>query len=525
LNRLLGATGWTRRGLALGLGLMAALALPPLFIVVMLIPAFSGLVLLISGATGRKAAFGAGWWFGFGFYSAGLYWIGNAMLVDAARFGWMIAFAVFGLAGFLALFLGCVTLAAHALGERAGRGVIALSLAGAWVVQEWVRSWILTGFPWNLAGTVWTFSDAMIQPASLIGAYGLGLVTLIAAGMPALLAGRERSPRLMALVLTPFLILLAGGIWGAWRLSVNAPGHVEGIRLRLVQGNIDQSQKWRDEMRQQHFEKHVTLSKLPPEPPGAPPPTHVIWPETAVPYLIDHDIRVRMRLAQAAPPGGLIITGAPRATMPGVEPFQVWNSLEAVDSNGVLVGIYDKFHLVPFGEYVPLRGWLPIDRIVPGRGDFSVGPGPVTVEFPGLPPVGPLICFESIFPAEAVDPNHRPDWLLVVTNDGWFGISAGPHQHFSAARLRAVEQGLPLARAANTGISGVMDALGRVEVKLGLGETGFIDADLPRPLDTRTLYSRLGDALPIGTAAILLLAAYLVPLWPGRAETSRDSSG
>ncbi len=518
-----GVQGWRRRGLVLLLGLCAALALPPLYLVFFLIPAFSGLVLLIENAPSRKAAFGAGWWFGFGFYTAGLYWIGNAMLVDAARFGWMIPFAVFGLSGFLALFLGLVALAARAIGQGAGRGGIALALGGAWVVQEWVRSWIFTGFPWNLIGTVWTFSDAMMQPAALIGAYGLSLITLAAAAAPSLLWKGGREPAVRLLVLAPYLLLLAGGAWGFVRLAGAAPGAVENVRLRLVQGNIDQSQKWRDELRRQHFEKHIALSRLPPEDPSARAPTHVIWPETAVPYLIDHDIRVRMRLAEAVPPGGLLITGAPRATAPGVEPFQVWNSLEAIDGNGVLAGIYDKFHLVPFGEYVPLRGLLPIERIVPGRGDFSTGPGPVTIDLPGLPPVGPLICYEAIFPAAVIDPKRRPDWLLIVTNDGWFGISAGPHQHFAASRLRAVEQGLPLVRAANTGISGVVDALGRVEARLGLGETGVLDADLPKPLEGRTLYSQLGDGLPLGLAAILLLVEYLAGIRARKSVRSRYS--
>ncbi|MBF0394337.1 MAG: apolipoprotein N-acyltransferase, partial [Alphaproteobacteria bacterium] len=211
--------------------------------------------------------------------------------------------------------------------------------------------------------------------------------------------------------------------------------------------------------------------------------------------------------AAAVPPGGLLLTGAPRATPPG-EPFRVWNSLVVIDERAGVAGIYDKVHLVPFGEYVPLRGVLPIAKLTHGSTDFSSGGALATLDLPGLPPVGPLICYEAIFPGRVTAADRRPAWLLNVTNDGWFGISAGPHQHLASARLRAIEEGLPMVRAANTGISAVADGHGRVVATLGLGERGVLDAPLPNDLSP-TPYARLGDTVPLSVAALLAALSLL----------------
>jgi apolipoprotein N-acyltransferase len=205
------------------------------------------------------------------------------------------------------------------------------------------------------------------------------------------------------------------------------------------------------------------------------------------------------------PPGGVLITGAPRTDPAPLEARHVWNSLAVIDRAGTLVGTYDKFHLVPFGEYVPLRGVLPIDKITPGNVDFSAGPGPQTLVLPGLPAVGPLICYEVIFPAAVVDAAHRPAWLLNLTNDAWYGRSSGPYQHFAIARTRAVEEGLPLVRSANNGISGVVDPYGRVTAQLGLDAVGVLDAALPKPIEP-TLYARFGDLLYAAMLGAALLA-------------------
>jgi apolipoprotein N-acyltransferase len=304
--------------------------------------------------------------------------------------------------------------------------------------------------------------------------------------------------------------LLLAAIWagGAWRLSGASDAVVPDIRLRIVQAAIDPALKNNANLREANLGRHLALTI---DTPGFDRVTHVIWPETAVQFLINHDPEVLQAVASAAPPGGLLLTGAPRGDVADGKLTRIWNSLVAIDPAGDIVGTFDKFHLVPLGEYVPLRGLLPfIDKVTPGALDFTAGPGPVTLRLPGLPPVGPLICYEVIFPGEVVDRADRPAWLLNLTNDGWFGITSGPYQHFASARLRAVEEGLPLVRAANTGISGVVDGYGRVTARLGLGQSGVLDADLPRPPPGLTVFAQFGERmLAVLLAATVFLAALL----------------
>ena len=466
----------------------------------LLVPALTGLVWLIDAAPNRRAAFAAGWWFGIGHFASGLYWISIALLVDAAHFAWMIPFAVFGLSAFFALFTGLTAwLAAVAAPRGAGR---VLAFAAAWVFQEWLRSWVLTGFPWNLIATVWVPVDSILQTAAVIGPYGLGLITVWAASSPAILADADGSSRRRVwlgagLPVGLFLVLAAaGGI----RLASADDAHVAGVRLRLVQPAIPQELKWQDDLRERHLAAYLSLSASP----TPTPPTDVIWSETAVPFFLASDTPVRELAAAVVPKGGLLITGAPRG---GREPdgtVRIWNSLLAINGDADVVGVFDKFHLVPFGEYVPLRDIINLAKITQGRVDFTSGPGPRTLRLPGLPPVSPLICYEIIFPGQVVVAEDRPAWILNLTNDGWFGNSAGPYQHFAAARLRAVEEGLPVVRVANTGISGVIDAYGRVTARLGIGEAGFLDVDLPVALPQPTPFARFGNIL---TAILILLAA------------------
>jgi len=244
---------------------------------------------------------------------------------------------------------------------------------------------------------------------------------------------------------------------------------------------------------------------------GAAPPTHVIWAETAVPFFLANDPVRRAFLARAVPPGGLLIVGAPRTTPAPQEPFRVWNSLEAIDGTGRIVGTYDKVHLVPFGEYVPLRVLLPFNKLTAGRTDFSAGDGRATLALAGLPPTSPLICYEVIFPGAVARRDDRPQWLLNLTNDGWFGRSSGPYQHLAAARLRTIEEGLPLVRVANGGVSAVIDAHGRTLARLGLGEAGVVDAPLPVALAPPP-YARFGDLLVLAVGGV----AAALGRWAGR---------
>lgn len=497
------SAGWKRIAIAAGLGVVAVAALPPFYLWVALFAAFTGLVWLIDGARSPLSAFFAGWWFGLGYFTAGLYWVANALLTKPDEFGWLAPVAPVALSALLAIFPAGAA-AAVRVSRTKGIGRV-LVFAAAWTLFEWVRSWAFSGFPWNLIGSVWTFSDAMIQTSAFIGTYGLGLLTLIAAAMPAALVPGDRpgeavaGPRPLVAALMALALAWAGG---AARLALAGPAaSAPDVRLRLVQPNIPQTEKWKPELRGQHFLSQVRMSSLP----GEPPPTHVIWAEAAASFFLAETPEALALLAEATPEKGLAIVGTLRRSLPG-EPHQVWNSLLAIDRTGHVAASYDKSHLVPFGEYVPFRSLLGVSSVAAGTADFSAGSGIATLSLPGLPEVSPLICYEVIFPAAVADRGERPRWLLNLTNDGWYGHSPGPYQHFASARLRAVEEGLPLVRVANTGISAIVDAHGRVIDELPLGAQGLIDGPLPLPLDGPTLYGRFGNAIVFALIAVVAAA-------------------
>ncbi|MCG8508279.1 MAG: apolipoprotein N-acyltransferase [Rhodospirillales bacterium] len=496
--RLGGLGGWRGRGTLVLLGALAAAAMPPVHLVFLLVPSFVGWLWIIERKTTWRGAFSAGWWYGLGFFGAGLYWVSGAFLVEPEKHAWMIPFAITLLSGGFALFPGMVAMGVRWVpGSGLGR---ALALAIIWTGAEWVRGWFLTGFPWNLMGTVWVFSDAMIQPAALFGTYGLGLLTVFIASSPAVLGEAGPLSRRAGMGLGIAAALLAA-MWLGGEIRVAGAGaeEVQGVRLRLVQPNIRQDQKWKAGHRDRHLALQVAMSR---QAGAGPPPTHVIWPETAATFFFGRDPGRRAFFAQAAPPGGLAITGAPRTTPPEVRPYQVWNSLQVLDHTGRIVGTYDKSHLIPFGEYVPFRPWLTIPKVTEGRQDFSAGEGVTSLRLPGLPPVSPLICYEAIFPGAVADPSDRPAWLLNLTNDAWYGITAGPHQHLAIARVRAVEEGVPMIRAANTGISAIIGPYGRVLARLGLTKAGVLDGPLPAPVPDTTIYARFGDMPFLATLAL-----------------------
>ncbi len=494
--RLAAVTGWRRYALAFCLGAILTLTLPPVYLFALNFAIFPALLWMLAGATTRRTAFFTGWWFGLGFFVFGLYWIGNALLVFGAQFAWMLPFVVLGLPAVLAIYTGLVALIASMGRDHLER---ALLFALAWSCAEWMRGHFLTGLPWNLIGYSWVGSDAMLQLAALTGAYGMGLFVVVTACLPATIADASRARRWAACSIA---LIVPGMVWagGAVRLpDVSRAG--DGVGIRIVQSDIPQREKWRREFQQRNLQQFLDLSRQ-----NRPDwVSHVIWPETAATFFLSDAPELRKLLATVVPPGGFLLTGAPRHER---EPYRLMNAMVAIDAAGAIAGHYDKFHLVPFGEYVPLARYLPVEKITAGSTGYTAGPGPRTLRLPGLPPVGPLICYEVIFPGHIVAPEDRPDWLLNLTNDAWYGRSAGPHQHLAQARVRATEEGLPMIRAAYSGISAVIDPYGRTLQQLGLGKAGTIDARLPAGIQEPTFYTRHGTILYVGLL-FCLLAIYV----------------
>lgn len=479
-------------------GAVAALAFPPVNALPLFAAGLVALIWAVETTEGRRAAFAAGWWWGFGHCLGGFFWIANSFLIDPVRFGWMVPPVIAGLAAYMAVYPAlAVTAAWHRAASPLAR---ALLLASTWTIAEWLRGHLFTGFPWNLAAYVWSFDLPMMQSASLWGVWGLSFVTVLLCGLLSLMGRSNRRADVRAgVAVTAMLAALYG--FGAWRTAnTEAVQTGPSIALRLVQGNIDQWEKLTGAHRDRDIAQHLRLSTMTP---GLEAVQAVIWPETAAAVFLDRADDWRAFVSAAAPPSGLLITGTLRGDPPQGQPERYWNSLAAIDPTARIVATADKFHLVPLGEYVPLRDILGpfVSKLTAGAGDFSAGPGPVTVRAPGLPPFSPLICYEVIFPGAVIDPSDRPDWLLNVTNDGWFGHSPGPYQHFAIARFRAIEEGLPLARAANTGITAMVDPFGRVTGALPLGTEGALDVFLPAPLPP-TLFARTGLLLPVALVLI-----------------------
>jgi apolipoprotein N-acyltransferase len=481
-DRLAGLGGWRADGVALLAGLLSALALPPLFVLPTLLVGFPVLLRLIQGSSRPLTAARRGWWFGFGLHLVGLYWITEAILVEAARFWWLVPLAVPALSAVLAIFIAVA--AAVAWWARPGWRAV-FTLAGAWVLADLARQFVATGFPWNPLGSVWEFpgrlGDIMIQPASLIGTHGLTLATVLLASLP-VLGWAWRAGGLA--------LLVAWFIFGLVRID-QPPPPAPDLTVLLVQGNVAQGQKWDRALLVAIFQHYLALTRqAAAEADGH--PAVIVWPETASPAQLQTDLEARRLIAEAA--GGVpVLAGSVRFD----EADRPRNSLFALGPDGLIEGVYDKWHLVPFGEYQP--DWLPLGiGLMPGGG-FASGPGPMTLHIHGLPAAGALICYEAIFPSQVLDAHDRPEWMVNVTNDAWFGNSSGPRQHLAAARMRAVEEGLPLMRAANTGISAGFDAKGHELGRLDTDTTGVLRLRLPGILPV-PLYARIGLLLPGGVS-------------------------
>lgn len=514
-QELAALTGWRRYGLAFALGALLAAALPPFDLAPLVFVAFPGILWLDDGSRGAWASARLGYVFGLGFFVAGLYWVAAALFVDIASFWWALPFAVLGLPAAMAFYpaaaFGLARLAATRL-QLAPAARLCL-FAVAWGATEWARGHFFTGLPWNLVGYAWSGGFpggiAMLQTVAWSGIYGLSFITVLAAALPAVLGVASLSPlsraRRIAPMLAAVLLILVPAAAGALRLAV-LPPQTTATWLRLVQPSIAQQAKWDPAQARPNFERLLELSGAAADHKLA----AVLWPEAAAPFLLERSDSGRHEMAAVAPADGYLITGALRGNSPPAAVTRLWNSIEALDPGGTIRATYDKAHLVPFGEYVPFADLLPLHKITPGSIAFSAGPGPRTIALAGLPPFSPIVCYEAIFPRAVVDEAARPAWILNLTNDAWYGRSSGPYQHFAIARTRAVEEGLPLVRVANNGISGVIDPSGRIVARTRLDAIGYADVALPAALPP-TVYAAAGDWVFLALLVLALLPA--LPRW------------
>lgn len=505
---------WPQRAMVFLLGAVGALAFAPLFIFPAILLSLSGLWFFLNQALERKASFSKlfwlGWWFGLGHFSAGLYWIAHALTVDLASFWWLIPFALLGIPAILSIFIG-ISFMVLKLWPYDGISR-AFAFAALWVGTEWLRGYLFTGFPWNLLGYVWAFSAEMMQIASLFGVYGLSLLTILMG--VSLNYFIERGFFEKNVALTVYLVTALAWGWGKVHLKHPDVLPSSHLAIRLVQPNIPQTLKWDPAQREAHFKQLLELTAQP----SSLPLKAIIWPESAVPFFLEQDPLRRLAISNVIPKDGLLFTGALRRTPRGIQPVEIWNSLLVLDDQGEIVAHYDKAHLVPFGEYIPFRdlsdrlfGKGSIKKITAGLVDFSPGPGPETISLPqNFPSFSGLVCYEVIFPRAVINPSqNRPKWMINVTNDGWYGHTSGPYQHMEMTRFRAIEEGVPLVRVANSGISAVFDAYGRNRGSLGLGTRAVLDVFLPSPTRLVPLYARWGDWLTLSLIIGTIVFAWL----------------
>ena len=487
---LRGLAGWRAFGVSVLSGAIFALGFPPFALFPALLLALAALVLLLDGVATRpnaiRRAFGLGWGFGFGQFVVGMHWIFYPFLVDPAEHAWQIPFVALFFPGGLALFPAVACAAAMYFWRNGPSRILIFALAYA--IAEWLRGHILTGLPWNLPAYGWSASLSILQSAALFGAYGLSLLTVLFGAALAELFTQPRRIFLPAVMAILFVLIF---IAGTMRL-IASPTDPAGVLVRIVQPNIPQDEKYVRRLVTRNWRTLMDLSNKQ----ATPSPSVIIWPEAAPPVLLQRAPTALDEITVLTGSERILITGNQRVVPGPSGRMDFYNSLYVFGHGGQLLATYDKFHLVPFGEYLPfepLLNSLGITKLVGMPGSFSAGDGPRTLPIPGIPDVGPLICYEILFPG-AVIGGTRPHWLINVTDDSWFGPWAGPRQHLLSARVRAIEEGLPVARAANTGISAMIDPDGRVIAELGLDHAGTIDAQLPRALPP-TPYSRVGDLL------------------------------
>jgi apolipoprotein N-acyltransferase len=485
---------------SLVLGAFLAFSFAPFHLSWLAILSFSGLFILIDDKS-NKEAFAIGWWFGFGQFIFGLYWISISLFTDISKFFWILPFSLFLIPAILAIYTGLTLLFVNSISKKfsiMGWRKILL-LAVIWVFFEYLRGTLFTGFPWNLVGYNFMVSTPLSQISSITGIYGLSLIAVIFYSSFALI--NKDSKIFLGIVYSSFALIW---LFGFYRIYSFKTEIIPEAKFRLVQPVIKQSDKWNSESRYQSFLENIKLSKQE----GFNDVNYVIWSESAVPYIIND--KLVTDISFASPREGFVITGALRGKFQDeskkLELDQLWNSIFVINSKFQNVANYDKNHLVPFGEYIPFSKYIPfISKITNGSIDFSEGLGNKTIKLnQNSPSFSPLICYEGIFPNNVIDNNNPPDFLLNLTNDAWFGNSSGPHQHFEMVRMRAIEYGMPVIRVANSGISGLVNPVGEIIDMIPLNQKGIIDVNLMKKIPD-TIFMRFGNLIPISIMLILIL--------------------
>lgn len=490
------------------LGALLTAALPPYFQIWALFLAFSGLMLLISGTNRLRKLAAIGYWFGFGYFAAGFYWIGNALLVDIVKTGWLYPIVLLLNGAFFGLFT-ILPAAATKYGRYLSTKM--MLFAAVWCLSaEWLRSFLLTGFPWNPISSVLAYSPAMLQILSVFGTYATSLILILIAMLPAIWLVKPTKWRILSLpaALVALLVIWQFGIYTLDKRPQIPEGH--SLIVRLVQPSIPQALKWDRTTLEENLQKYVELSK---EKDNS-YITFTVWGETAYPFDLLYDYEHNRRIAAAVPPYGYLITGFLRRVDDGYN-YTPYNSFGVINRQGELVGWYDKNHLVPFGEYVPFRKYLPewVRPVANVVAEFGRGEKFKTLQVGNYPEFAPLICYEVIFSDDIVKKgDKRPTWAVVLTNDGWYGMSSGPHQHLVAAQMRAVEEGISIVRSANSGISAIIDPYGVIKAQIPLGERGAVDA-LVKPEEAHpTLFGQYGNRIPLTLSGMLIVLAVLISL-------------
>ncbi|KQO77051.1 apolipoprotein N-acyltransferase [Rhizobium sp. Leaf262] len=487
-GRIMLSSGFGRTFIAIGAGAVGALAFPPFGFFASLFISFTLLVWLVDGATGNPdgglwsrgwKTFVIGWLFGFGYFVAGLWWLGNALLLEADEFAWALPLAILGLPACLAIFYGFAVMLANLLWSD-GWGRIA-ALSASFGLIEWLRSFVLTGFPWNTVGFGLMPIPLMMQTSNLIGIFGMSMLAVLIFSAPALLGTKKGMVPGLCIAALAMAFHLG---YGLYRLSQPLVADGSALTVRIVQPGIDQSRKMLNADRAEIFKEHLRLSALPPTE-GQKRPDVIVWPETSVPFILTQNPDALEEISKTLEDGQILLTGAVRMEDAGAgHAPRYYNSVYAVDSQGQIIGATDKVHLVPFGEYVPFENILRsfgVDNLISLPGGFSPAATREAITLPSGKKLYSFICYEIIFPGEVPDDITTSTAIVNVTNDGWFGNTPGPYQHFQQARVRAVETGIPVIRAANTGISAIIDPLGRIVAGLDYGQKGIIDSTLSGP--------------------------------------------